>query len=349
MIMSRPKKASRNKAEPHPIANDAGLQAVGFVFKKMQIDDQWSRRQDRGFTWIGHRLTQRVWAEPMQHDDVTTFCAVHAETNVLTLKGVKKQALDVVNSLNPDPCLNAWVLDPRTKSLSLLCKVHVHPQNVDWVSKLLLVAVALQVIEAEAEVERLADQLHAEPLFTAHPTSGTRSEPDDILNVIDGVQHAGGGGSPWNQLDFEQVEALSAGRAVLATSGGEGVTVELPFAGSHPLIPGAPMTALFTAKSDVVHPWVGSGCSLRLRVPFGAADPGPGTAPRTTRSLANDLNRREATEATMTHHLGAWSGSEYVPVYSTFIPAVCYKEGLLANLFLSNCLRTQWARNLETL
>jgi len=42
--------------------SDPGLAVVEHLYKQMQIDAQWSVRQERGFTWWGDRLAQRVWA-----------------------------------------------------------------------------------------------------------------------------------------------------------------------------------------------------------------------------------------------------------------------------------------------
>src|SRR5438034_671528 len=41
---------------------DLGLEVLDFVSMSMQIDDSWSVRTARGFTWWGHRLAQRVSA-----------------------------------------------------------------------------------------------------------------------------------------------------------------------------------------------------------------------------------------------------------------------------------------------
>ncbi len=41
---------------------DLGLEAVEQVYRDMQIDDEWSVREERGFTWWGAWLRQRVWA-----------------------------------------------------------------------------------------------------------------------------------------------------------------------------------------------------------------------------------------------------------------------------------------------
>jgi hypothetical protein len=42
---------------------DTGLRTVGDVFTNLEVDEEWSTRERRGFTWWAHRHAQRVWAE----------------------------------------------------------------------------------------------------------------------------------------------------------------------------------------------------------------------------------------------------------------------------------------------
>ena len=45
-----------------------GEAVVQRLYQMMQIDDKWSTRNGAGFTWWGHRLAQRVWADAERHD-----------------------------------------------------------------------------------------------------------------------------------------------------------------------------------------------------------------------------------------------------------------------------------------
>ena len=64
--------ASGDRPAEWDVAHDAGLQVVEFVYRTMRIDEEWSIREPRGFTWWGHQLAQRVWAEPARLSEVQT-------------------------------------------------------------------------------------------------------------------------------------------------------------------------------------------------------------------------------------------------------------------------------------
>jgi hypothetical protein len=64
-------------------APDAGLRTVEDIFANLQIDEQWSTLEGRGFTWWAHRHAQRVWAEEPVEDEGVTLSVVHVETEAL--------------------------------------------------------------------------------------------------------------------------------------------------------------------------------------------------------------------------------------------------------------------------
>jgi len=41
-----------------------GSQVIDYVYAQMKVSEKWSLRQERGFTWWGHTVAQRVWADP---------------------------------------------------------------------------------------------------------------------------------------------------------------------------------------------------------------------------------------------------------------------------------------------
>ncbi len=59
---------------------DLGLSAVEGVFREMQIDQEWSVRESRGFTWWGSWLRQRVWAGEAVRSRGETLWHVRART-----------------------------------------------------------------------------------------------------------------------------------------------------------------------------------------------------------------------------------------------------------------------------
>src|SRR2546422_504240 len=81
-------RAGRRGSEPRmrDLREDIGPEVIDFVYSTLGIDDAWSVRAPRGFTWWGHRLAQRVWAEaPRVGHRTRPDCSVvrvHAETDL---------------------------------------------------------------------------------------------------------------------------------------------------------------------------------------------------------------------------------------------------------------------------
>jgi hypothetical protein len=75
--------ASRDHQVDWDTPHDLGLQTVEFVYRTMGIDDEWSIREPRGFTWWGHELAQRVWTEPARMSAGLEVYRLHAETALL--------------------------------------------------------------------------------------------------------------------------------------------------------------------------------------------------------------------------------------------------------------------------
>src|SRR6266446_10020727 len=78
--------ATRSGLMPEGVSHhdlDVGPEVIDFLYRSMQIDPEWSIREPRAFAWWGHRLAQRVWAEPVRHSDGYAVVRIVAETNLL--------------------------------------------------------------------------------------------------------------------------------------------------------------------------------------------------------------------------------------------------------------------------
>ena len=62
---------------------DIGLRAVDDLFEQLQIDDEWSTREDRMFSWLAHRLQQTVRASPTFVDGSLVLVRLEAHTVVV--------------------------------------------------------------------------------------------------------------------------------------------------------------------------------------------------------------------------------------------------------------------------
>ena len=92
-------------------AGDVGPQVLDFMFEEMRIDTEWSIREGRILTWWGHRLAQRIWAEPIRLDDGHEIVRVHAQADVLRHVPDDPRTVELLNVLNMNASLNGYVWD----------------------------------------------------------------------------------------------------------------------------------------------------------------------------------------------------------------------------------------------
>jgi prepilin signal peptidase PulO-like enzyme (type II secretory pathway) len=330
-------------------AQDVGPEVLDFLFSAMKIDAQWSVREPRAFSWWGHRLVQRVWAEPARLSHDHNIVRIHATTALLRNVPDTPELRLRVATTNKFMSLGALTWSPRTNQILLHSAAYFHAENSPWLKHLFLAAVGLQVADAHIKTDGLAQIFGGEPDVSAHPQSGPRRNPDEILNVIGATfAPAGTGPSPWTESDFKTTAEMIPRPWVLATSGATGLTAEFPFEGDRPaLIAGRAETTLLTASTTERHPQLGSGLLLRLELPLNLTQQDCADATWT-------LNSLEASEETHTHALGAWSigpaapgrPDTYSAVFVSFVPAVVYRKGLLDALALAMAVRAKWAAGL---
>ena len=324
---------------------DVGSEVLNFVFATMKIDDGWSVRESRSFTWWGHRLAQRIWAEPVRLSRDHHIVRIHAETAMLRDVPDTPEMRAGLAHLNTFMHLNALTWSPDTRAVRLHAAACFHPGNREWLQSLFVAAVGLQSADAHIKADGLARLLGGELDVSGHPGSGARHEPDDMLNVIASLfAPQGAGASPWTEPDFTAAADMTPRPWVLANGDATGLTAEFPFTGDVPAaIAGRAETALLTASSTERHPQLGSGLLLRLQLPINfPKDNGS--------SAALTLNLLEATEMTDTHTLGAWClgpaladrSDSHSLNFVSFVPAVAYRKGLLDVLAMDMAIRVRW-------
>jgi hypothetical protein len=328
---------------------DVGPEVLDFLFDAMKIDRPWSVREPRAFAWWGHRLAQRVWAEPARSSHDHQVVRIHATTALLRDVRDTPELRGKLAALNMAASLGALVLVPETGRIVLHTAACFHAGNRSWLQPLFLAAGGVQVADAHVKAEGLARLLGGEADVSVHPRSGPRPEPDDLLNLIATVfAPEGAGASPWADTDFKAAADMSPRPWVLATTGAGGMTAEFPFSGDRPAaVAGRPETALLTASSTERHPQLGSGLLLRLQLPINFSR-------QEGSQLAGMLNALEMTEESGTHALGAWCLGPTPPgrpdahpvTFVSFVPAAAYRKGLLDVLALDMAIRTRWVSRL---
>jgi hypothetical protein len=311
---------------------DIGLQVLGHVLEKMKIDREWSERIERGFVWWGHRLAQRVWAEPCFDDHGFLVARLHARTDVLTGWSPTPEQLAKLHPFLPLTSLSGLVRDARDEGrLQLACSIYVHDQTRDWAQRAFALAAALQAAEAERLADSLAGGLGARVAVSAHPHRGARPQPGDTLHVLQATaMPQGAGPSQFPGTHFLTALQLMEQGGFLATGDESALTVEFPFGDS---------TSLCQLTTEDRHPWLGAGLRTRLCLRLAAAD----EAARVEQALT--LNGAELRTLTRTPFLGSWCPDTYGLSYVTFFPN-CWSgpcPGFAPQAAIGSWQRARWA------
>ncbi len=327
---------------------DVGPEVLDFLFETLQIDESWSVREPREFTWWAHRLAQRIWAEPVRRSEGDDVVRVHAATAFVRDLPSDTPVDLVVSMVNMFAGMSAVVPTGSGDRIFLHASAVFHHQNVAWLQSLFAVAAALQVTSAHEQVDRVAALLGGRPAVSEHPRSGARSDPDGILGMNSIVVTAGEASSPWTKEDFEGASERDVW--VMAFADDDIMTAQIPFTGHRVAGAGGSLeTSLLIASAKDPHPALGSGLLLRLLLPVTVET-------SEAAAVAAILNRLETTSDVSFHSLGAWcagppgpSEEETQPLsvnYVSFLPTILYQPLLLDNMAIGMIPRSLWAATL---
>jgi hypothetical protein len=315
------------------MAQDVGTDVVNGIFDHLKIDAEWSTPIRRGFAWWGHRLRQRIWSTPAYDDRGIVIHRVYAVTDAVRDVKVSQTEVDVALSSPGTLAIgSAKIFNQKEQVIRLWTSATVHKEVAEWMTSLLASYAILQVIEAERTAELVADMIQGAIDQTAHPTSGTRQTPDEMLNVLDLVfRPMGQKKSPWNGND----ELLKISDALNTTDcfcmgDTTGLTAEFQFGQD---------TSMMRIIGTENHPSIGSGVGMFFQIPIlGSRE--------SASMIAGALNRTEADGKAPSHLIGSWCakalGDRSVPAFATFLPTALYKPGLLTSLAYSAVSRARW-------
>src|SRR5207247_1971026 len=109
---------------------DPGIAAIQYIFRRLNIDRQWSVLEERGFTWWGKDFAQRVWSEPVRDDDGILVSRLHAKTDLIHEFHDSADNLSKLAALNMMASSSALVIDKHDGSrVQLAASTYVHDQN----------------------------------------------------------------------------------------------------------------------------------------------------------------------------------------------------------------------------
>jgi hypothetical protein len=308
----------------HVPPGDLGLEAVESIYRDMQIDEEWSVREGRAFTWWGAWVRQRVWAGEAVRSGGDTLWHVRARTPALRDQPDDPSTYTFVNDANALTSLTAYAYDPADGTVSARCGAFVYEAVAPWITRYLSAAVALQASFAWLQVPQIAG---GRSLDNApdHPTSGPRHDPDEMLNVA----------YSWPRAPLPFGPAVLQQAAEVLAANGLPIAYDDEPGGLRALVPlpdGEPATWGLVATD---HPLLGRGALARLVVPRKMGR-------KRAAIIANGLNLAEAADwagELRPHALGAWTAAD-VLVHSAFFPSVLFGrvEGDEVRLAMQNLL-----------
>jgi hypothetical protein len=337
-------------------SRDIGEEALDAVYDALQVDPEWGVREDRAFSWWGHRLRQRVWVDPPRESRGEVVVHLHAETDLLEGVEFGNESLLKVSALNELADLSALTLEAPSGRLSLQSNAYLHAGN-RWMVQEVKAAVALQAAHAHELAEVLPSSLGGRVAESAHPDTGLRGEPDNMLDVGTAFRQQGSMPTPFVKGDFSEAAREARQFLVLATYDDSSLTGEIAYRGrrpvtlDHEIADSQERRALAEGYMQVARQkleGVPAVHSIVWLAATGTAGAGADTALLQIRSreehpalgtglvsilwlperygdeesarLANQLNLREATEWTEAHLQGSWSARDGHLAFVSFLP-----------------------------
>lgn len=318
--------------------NDTGLVMLQKIFETLQVDDEWSTKRERSFSWIASRLEQTIEVKaPVQDSGVTLFKIVASATVVENVQSAESEVNKILSDLNRFAFGSAYTFDPRSRKVSVCTISWVHEETLEWRSRLFGLYAIGQISFAECEADYIAGQCDGSVAVRRHPQSGFRSTRDEMLSLLDSLIVPFGYEENRfaNDFEFEAVADVSRGSDIVATMGASphGIALETSF-GSY--------TAISVIAADERHRRMGGGLLVRIQLPTQITD---GDA----YDIAGSLNRQEMTAGPLTNHGGAWCvdkdvlNVDNVLAYRWFIPNYAYQNGLIMDSAYSSVARMRWA------
>ena len=306
---------------------DPATRVIDYLFERMQIEDAWAVRSEDGFTWWGDRQAQRVYAGPPREVGGTVTRALHIEADLLRNVPAGHETLVRLAGINRLATLSAYVANAEGTRVCLHASVSLTADNVPMARGLALHAMALQAADAASEADPLAEIFGGEVDESAHPASGVREEPDEMLGVATLYEDRGSGDSPFAAGEMADLVHLAPRPWLLASNSPTGLQAEFAF--------GATEKSRLEMDSETRHPALGSGLQVRLVLPV-----------RPDVETVQRLNAYEVLEPDA-HQLGGWCLDEGLGVtFVMFLPAAAHTANLTTSLAWHMAARNDWARAL---
>jgi hypothetical protein len=174
---------------------------------RLFMDTEWLTDSDESLTWWPWFLPQRIYVADSgvwQSDHEDNFLHLVARTQIAEVD--EDLGLELCRIGNDEFALGAFVWDEGV--LSVVSSLSLNPLCrglLDWFHE----AALAQVTAAHLVAQNLVDDDRVRLLFSAHPQSGFREQPDELLSIFAGESRAN---DPADHPGYD--DALAAARVV---------------------------------------------------------------------------------------------------------------------------------------
>jgi len=312
---------------------NAGKKAIEWLYStQLQVDDEWAVRSKDGFTWWPTDFSQTIEVVGEEDDGSGAIAqTIRIQTDFLEDFEAAGRNLAVLHAaIMPFASLSAAVVDPDRGTLGLCTTVRIHEDIREWMQALLGLAAALQIGEAW-KYREAAEEIFpaARVIRSPHPTTGFRTTEDELSHIDTTlVAPQGQQQSQWPETDFQEAVDtwMQQYPALMATSGGPGLTVEFPHGDS---------SSLCEMMANQPHPAYGNGLFILQSFPVDGMDGERG------QHAALELNGEEFLEGPFGYGMGSYCAKAGGLHFSTFVPNVMYTPGTIRNFYMSCAGRAQ--------
>jgi hypothetical protein len=314
---------------------DVGLRVLARIHERLMIDEQWTVRRERGFSWIGNALVQHIDVTPAFESRDILVHQVVVQSRVVAETTTAEETIEQFLAINNCFAIgSALVYDRAEHTIDLMLAHTVHAETLEFRASHLADLAILQLWQAERDALALAEICGGSAAYSPHPISGWRPEPDEMLGVADAIYiPAGRESSRFARLDeMERIQEF-VHDSTLASLGASstGIAIEVPF--------GPDDTALIQLHTDVRHPLLGAGLAVRTMVRLDVSSV-------EAADIAARLQQMQIQTVEGGGQFGAWGVHLDRDVrrvaWSRFVPNAMFQIGLALDVAIGEMNRAQW-------
>lgn len=318
---------------------DVGLEALGDIHRRLMIDEPWTIREPRAFSWIAHRLSQLVEASDMFESLDVNIARVMSSATVVEDVGVSREAAEaMLGWLNHLAVGSAYVYDPIERTIRAMLAHNVHSETMRFRPEEIASYQIIALVLAERHADLLAERLRGTVARRQHPVAGERLERDDMLNVITGVYQVRGC-EPNLFANPDEIRAVHdlVRNTYDFSAGGDagGIAIEVAF--------GEDQTTLIQLMTNQPHPELGQGLGVFLTLPLQVDEKGAA-------KIANLLNLHQFQEGETIAAFGAWCvrhiGERPHVGRALFVPNANFRCGRPVDSAMAAINQAVWADSL---